>query len=165
MLCMLQRDASAIASERVKNGFFGFAKCDSHLFYIMKNHYPLLTLILFAIASVCYGEEKLVPIWTATEFEFQSEKDWSGAKPHGQKDEVMPTNKPDSKIPTTNQAPTLSDAVSRLGSPFRGSTPTNGLTPCSSRQTNSKRRTTDCRFAFPTLPAGAWNQTWTFSTT
>ena len=76
----------------------------------MKNHYPLLTLILFAIASVCYGEEKLVPIWTATEFEFHSEKDWSGAKPHGQKDEVMPTNKPDSKIPASNQEPTLSGA-------------------------------------------------------
>ena len=74
-------------------------------------------------------------------------------------------NKPDSKIPTTNQAPTLSDAVSRLGSPFRGSTPTTGSTPCSSPPINSKRRKTDCRFAFPTPPAGVWNQTWTFSTT
>ena len=76
----------------------------------MKTLYILLSFVLFAIVSVCLGEERTVPLWTATEFEFQSEKDWSGAKPHGQKDEVMPTNKPDSKIPASNQEPTLSGA-------------------------------------------------------
>ena len=76
----------------------------------MKTRYVLLSFVLSAIVSVCLGEERTVPLWTATEFEFQSEKDWSGAKPHGQKDEVMPTNKPDSKIPASNQEPTLSGA-------------------------------------------------------
>ncbi len=76
----------------------------------MKTRYILLSFVLSAIVSVCLGEERTVPVWTATEFEFQSEKDWSGAKPHGQKDEVMPTNKPDSKIPASNQEPTLSGA-------------------------------------------------------
>ena len=34
-----------------------------------------------------------------------------GAKPHGRRDEVMPPKKPVSKIPTSNQEPTLSDAA------------------------------------------------------
>ena len=46
----------------------------------MKTRYILLSFVLSAIVSVCFGEERTVPLWTATEFEFQSEKDWSDAQ-------------------------------------------------------------------------------------
>ena len=46
----------------------------------MKTRYILLSFVLSAIVSVCLGEERTVPVWTATEFEFQSQKDWSDAQ-------------------------------------------------------------------------------------
>ena len=46
----------------------------------MKTRYILLSFVLSAIVSVCLGEERTVPVWTATEFEFQSEKDWTDAQ-------------------------------------------------------------------------------------
>lgn len=46
----------------------------------MKTRYILLSFVLSAIVSVCFGEERTVPLWTATEFEFQSEKDWTDAE-------------------------------------------------------------------------------------
>ena len=46
----------------------------------MKTRYVLLSFVLSAIVSVCLGEERTVPVWTATEFEFQSQKDWTDAQ-------------------------------------------------------------------------------------
>ena len=46
----------------------------------MKTRYILLSFVLSAIVSVCLGEERTVPVWTATEFEFQSQKDWTDAQ-------------------------------------------------------------------------------------
>lgn len=46
----------------------------------MKTRYILLSFVLSAIVSVCLGEERTVPLWTATEFEFQSQKEWTDAQ-------------------------------------------------------------------------------------
>ncbi|MBR6435715.1 MAG: hypothetical protein IKS45_04350, partial [Thermoguttaceae bacterium] len=43
-----------------------------------------------------------------------------GAKPHGQKDEVMPPKMPVSALPTSNQEPTLSGAKSIFSDPLTG---------------------------------------------